>query len=513
MGAGRERRHETIRLGTSVRVVGAGDVYPDIDDLTDVELNLPDPRHYDGETTRLTMPHVTGLRNELAPGTEGTVPVLFTAPDGSQVEGPLQVADWPGRPGGRYWVRGGDLSCSCGEESCEHRRQAVEAVSSAMNGRRIRSSVREWEQRRGYARQTLAADHAASVSAPRERPAPDGPAWAEDDRGFQAAYDAARQRIADGESPIPYMREDATGGLGARDGGRAFGVEIEFDFPSSMSYHERGEALAAIGRDLQAEGLTSTPHMQGYHSGSRSGYRDWTFEADGSVAGEIVSPKMYDEPQTWDQLEKVCDIVRRHGGVASRSAGSHVSVSMADYDHTVENHESLVRGVRHHEDLLYRLGQNTERRRHRRSVYARPQPAPPANGYRSIDNVARSNSRYYTVNLAHARGRATDRAEYRLWDATLDPAAIQSQVNLSLGMTDAAFRDHNWGDANPIGTHYTRNRNQLGGRRGARLTGDAWKQDTRQVRQLADRLFWRTSNREQVAALYAATRWERPNNR
>jgi hypothetical protein len=459
------------------------------------------------------MPHVTGLRNELEPGSQGSVPILFTAPDGSRVEGEVQVADWPGRPGGRYWTRDGSLYCSCGEDDCEHRRQAVEVVSSAMNGRRIRSSVSEWEQRRGYARQTLADDHAASVAASRERPAPDGPSWAADDSGFKAAYDAARQRIADGESPIPYMREDATGGLGARDGGRAFGVEIEFDFPRSMSHHERAAAIDAIGRDLQAEGLTRAAGQQSYHSASRSGYRDWTFEADGSVAGEIVSPKMYDEPQTWEQLDKVCDIVRRHGGVASRSAGSHVSVSMADYDHTVENHESLVRGVRHHEDLLYRLGQNTERRRHRRNSYTGPQPAPPAAGYGSVDNVARSNSRYYTVNLAHARGRATDRAEYRLWDATLDPAAIQSQVNLSLGMTDAAFRDHSWGDANPIGTHYTRNRTQLGGRRGARLTGDAWTNDTNQVRQLADRLFWRTSNREQVAALYAATRWERPNPR
>ncbi len=101
--------------------------------------------------------------------------------------------------------------------------------------------------------------------------------------------------------------------------------------------------------------------------------------------------------------------------------------------------------------------------------------------------------------------------EYRLWDATLDPAAIQGQVNLSLGMTDAAFRDHSWGDATPIGSHYTSNRTQLGGRRGARLTGDAWSNDTHQVRELTDRLFWRTANREQVAALYAATRWERPN--
>ena len=77
-------------------------------------------------------------------------------------------------------------------------------------------------------------------------------------------------------------------------------------------------------------------------------------------------------------------------------------------------------------------------------------------------------------------------------------------------MTDAAFRDHSWGDATPIGTHYRRNRQQLQGERGARLRGDAWTADTSQVRRLVDRLFWRRSNREQIAALFAATRWERP---
>ena len=509
MGAGPKRRHETIRLLTS----RAGVFYQDRpvlvdDEIEDVALDLPDTRTYRGESTSLTMPHVTGLREELEAGTRGAVPVLFDASDGAHVEGVAQIE---GRSVGspRYAVRPGDLDCSCGQENCQHVAEAHDAVAAAMNARRVRSAARDWEHARTGARDVLAADHAASRMAPGERPAPDGPSWAEDPTPFQAAYDQARERIAAGENPIPYMRQDATGGLGARDGGRAFGVEIEFDFPASMTGRQRQEALNAIGRDLQSAGLTSTSYQQSYHSGSRTGYRNWTFESDGSVAGEIVSPKMYDEAASWDQLERVCDIVRRHGGIASRNAGSHVSVSIADFDHTVENHESLVRDVREYEDTLYRLGQNTERRRHRRNTYARPQPEPPAHGYRTLED-ARAGGRYRTVNLNHARGHSTDRAEYRLWDATLEPAAIQSQINLSLGLTDAAFRDHSFGQPTPIGTHYRTNRTQLEGRRGARLQGDAWKADTKQVRRLVDRLFWRSSNREQIAALFAATRWERP---
>jgi len=74
-------------------------VYPDIDDLNDVELNIPDPRSYGGDASRLTMPHVTGLRNKLTPRSKRTVPVLFTAPNGSRVEGLVQVADWPASSG------------------------------------------------------------------------------------------------------------------------------------------------------------------------------------------------------------------------------------------------------------------------------------------------------------------------------------------------------------------------------------------------------------------------------
>jgi len=512
MGAGSSRRHETIRLEPSrVYATYRGQLDAIADDYEDIDLELPDVRRYAGESTTLTMPHVTGLREELQPGTRGAVPVLFDAPDGSHVEGVAQVEErpWPWRRS-RYAVRDGAFSCSCGQDDCAHISQARDAVAAALNARRIRTAMGEWERRRGHVRETLAADHAASVAAPRQRPDPDGPSWAANPSHFQAAYGQARQRVAAGENPVPYMHTNATGGLGARDGGRAFGVEIEFDFPSTMTAAQRRQALEQIGRDLHAEGLTSSPAQLGYHSGSRTGYRSWTFESDASVAGEIVSPTMYDEPATWDQLERVCGIVRRHGGIASRRAGAHVSVSIADYDHTVANHESLVRGIREYEDVMYRLGQNTERRRHRRSSYSAAQPAPPSQGYRSIDEARNRNTRCYTVNLAHAQGRSTDRVEYRLWDATLDPAAIQSHINLSLGMTEAAFLDHSWGDATPIGTHYRHNREHLQGQRGARLRGDAWTANTSQVRRLVDRLFWRRANREQIAALFAATRWERP---
>ena len=68
----------------------------------------------------------------------------------------------------------------------------------------------------------------------------------------------------------------------------------------------------------------------------------------------IVTPVLYDEPQSWEQVAKVCEVVWRHGGRASARAGAHVHVGVGDYDHTVEHHNNWLRLFRNVEDVLYR---------------------------------------------------------------------------------------------------------------------------------------------------------------
>jgi len=512
MGAGGRRRHEAIRLSTAAAAAGGGD-YEETGGggaMTEVDLSFDERRDYGAGPAELTMPPVESIQEALTGDAQGAVDIRYRGGPGEPtVDGDVRVGRWSGF----YTVGPDELSCTCGGADCEHRRRARVALAEAVGAVGAAAPPPVWERSGVRAQRRLAADHAAAAAAAaagRSGAPADGPGWADDPGPFQAAYNRARERIAAGEDPVPYMREGATGGLGDRDGGRAFGVEVEFDLPADWDRRRREGALEAIGRDLHTAGLTDTSDMLEYHAGRRGGYRQWSFERDSSVAGEVVSPKMHDEPATWDQLEAVCDIVRRHGGLASRSAGSHVTVSTADYGTAIANHESLIRGVREHEDLLYRLGQNTERRRHRRSLAAKPQWAPPAEGYASLPALRRGNTRNFTVNMAHVHGRADDRVEYRLWDATLRPSVIQAQINLSLGMTAAAAADYRWGPAVPIGDHYARNRERLQGRPGAGLTGARWLADTSQIRRLADRLFRRSANREQIAALYAATRWERP---
>jgi hypothetical protein len=323
---------------------------------------------------------------------------------------------------------------------------------------------------------------------------------------FDQIYEEARARRASGEDPVEYMTENATDGLGARNGGRAFGVEIEFDLEPGV---DRYTALRAIGRDLHAEGLIPSPTQQHYHGGglsarvpSESHRGGWKFEQDATVSGEIVSPKMYDEPETWQNLAKVCEIVRRHGGIATTHTGGHVHVSLSDYDHTVENHNRLLQTAAGYQDTLYRLAQNPGARNQRAGAYCVPNQNP-GRGYTSIGSARAANTGHQGLNFGSVQGTANDHAEFRMWDGSLKPGVIQAQINLSLGMTAAASR----GGYTPpsherIGTHLNRNP------RRRRMRGEEWSEQTRSFRQLADTVFRRARNSAQATALFASTRWQ-----
>lgn len=525
---GRSRRHESIRLRTAGPTPAAvnGPAAPaaggDMGPWPEADSEDPgsgggadglERRTYRGAAgTRVGIPNATELRRAVR--SQRGEPVEFDANilvvDDNDPVGLIQVAGAvaAGHRGGlAYYVVDRGLRCQLHrDEDCEHQRTATEALGAVLEGRRLRTALTDWEESTRAVADELAAAHQRSQAARAQPPAavPGGPAWSGDPAAFQAAYQAALSSRAAGERAIPYMSENATGGLGARMGGRGFGVELEFDIPASAN---RRAALAAIGRDLHAAGLTASPGQAGYHA-SRD-YSRWRFEADVTVAGEVISPVLYDEPGAWRQLEQVCAIIRRNGGQATARTGGHVHVGVGDYDHTVEHHNNLLGMFAEHEDVLYRLAQRPGARAHRGQIWCRPN-AVPADGYRAIHEVrGRHSGHELGLNFGAVTGQQTDHVEFRMWDGSLDPATIQSHINLSLGLTDAAFRCERgtlWG-REPIGLHRQRNREV---RRGERLRGERWRADTASFRRLVDRVFARQANREQAAALFASTRWQRP---
>jgi 8-oxo-dGTP pyrophosphatase MutT (NUDIX family) len=431
------------------------------------------------------------------------------APDGPDVSG-SRVPDPRGSAPGPH-----DLSPSAVREAREavsrdHARARHEYRHSLSRLSRSLQSLTGADPRSVLERQ-LVASLESRVQAWRRWPDVPEVSFTRDFDAFRRAYDQAVERALRGEAVIPYLYDNATASLGARDGGRGFGLEIEFDMPKGAMT----DRAMDIPRALHEAGLTADATVHAYHSSKDAGYRSgahggrglWRLENDSTVMGELVSPILYDEPETWENIRLACEIIRAHGGTASVRTGGHIHVSTHDYDHLVGNYTSVLNYVAQHTDTLYRLGHNPEREGHRGQEWCRPS-SPHAAGYRSIAQVQGLHGRKTAVNTFGVTGRRTDHVELRMWDGSLDPAVIQSQVKVSLAVVEAAFRNAildappNGGRHDPLGAH--------AGLRHLGSRADTTEEGSLSFRMLMDEIFWRAADKEQLTALYAVTRWAVP---
>lgn len=344
---------------------------------------------------------------------------------------------------------------------------------------------------------------------------------------FASVYaQAVAEKEANGKPNIPYLKENALGGIATRESGQGFGVEIEYDFPSDMSWNDKAEAERKIGSALKAANITASADKAGYHAAARNGYKDvhvdengkgtWSWEHDGSVAGEIVTPTMYDEPETWEKLEKVVKILRDNGAIPSTRAGAHVHVGTgALFQQEPKKYEELARIYTQHEDVMFRLASDPERGTHRGLVtrfnYASPNPSVAPSGFADSGAVRRwhgSRTRSLNFNSVYLDENSDkSHVEFRVFDSTLDAGAMQTQIKLAVSMTNAAARAAETGGTTrkkePIGVHSERAK--LRGRR--RPTEEDVKDETSTVRSLLDTLFYRKTDKEQAVKLFAGTEW------
>lgn len=421
------------------------------------------------------------------------------------------------------------LRCTCPDYrqryDCTHVRQTLEAVAATLNDRdavavptalaveATRDALQEDYDGALAAQQQARADFAENAT---------GVSYAENMDSFQSAWDEAKARINAGENALPYMTENATGGLGARVGGRSFGIEIEVDFPDSMTYEEK----TLVAREMYEAGLARGPQVRPWHWANRGGggYSDdpgsWAVEFDRTVDDvqgrrgcEIVSPILYDEPQTWENLKKVCEIVQRHGGRATPRTGLHINIGASDFDHTVENHNRLLGLSQAYEDQLVRVSHNPQSGpTHRGRTFCTPSQIP-AGGYRRIRHAQIDNGHRSMVNLDHVPAEgdpivASTRVEVRIFDGAVDPGRIQTNVKVALGLVNAATRGVEVPEqTEPAGTHRARNSGANG--RARRLSGQEWVDDTATFRRFADTLFSRDEDKRQLVHAFAATRWQR----
>lgn len=323
---------------------------------------------------------------------------------------------------------------------------------------------------------------------------------------------AVRERVKNGESALEFQTENVTNGVCSPESGRGFGIEIEYDLPGGSN---RNEVMQAIARDLHEEGLSDINNWTRYH-----GYRGnrWHIERDCSVAGEVVSPILHDTPEHWEELRKVCEIIKRHGGRASTKTGGHIHMGIKSAppgatrrfsgDPSVEQTKANVLQIYGgYKDTLRRLTTNMDRKKHRTSSYCAPiSQSSIRDRIISINQHSTPRGRD-AVNLNH-RGRV----EFREPDGSIDPAEIQARVIVASGIVAAAERARYSPNAtlhhSEIGTNAKRV-DSIKKKKGAIAeTDDELIVSDVEMRRFADDILPHEAGRKVVAAFAATVPWQ-----
>lgn len=483
---------------------------------------LPPTQRSEGALSRYSyysLPNLTNLRSEARNSevhTSFTISGIHNADESyyrsNAVSGDIAVR----RDGNDWTIETSNLRCSCREYQqnydCQHLRTGEQTVRALIIPSRSAPTPVDVEAAQQSAEAAIAADWSRTEEGRGEAEK----TWASDNEtsnystnfdAFEKDISAARERIATGEHPIPYMRENVLDGACAEGSKEGFGVELEFVLPRGVNKQELNQAIAA---DLYAAGLTKYDRQMGYHQGARDISRThqggWRFERDCTVDGEIISPIMQDTPETWDTINKVCNIIKQHGGKASAKTGSHVHVSAPNLTGGAAAH--LVHAVNQHEDVIYRLSSNPEKPQHRRLQWCNPNRAI-SEQVVDFAAVRATTSHSSGLNLAHTSGGDNDHPEFRHWDGTLDPNVIQAQAKLSVAMAFAAKRLDGQPvtrKKEPVGSHHKR-LFAIRGRSRRALTSDELRDDSATTRSFIDTLFKRPEDKAQIASLFHITKW------
>ncbi len=287
-----------------------------------------------------------------------------------------------------------------------------------------------------------------------------------------------------------------------------FGVEIE----------QVGGNNEAIARELKQLSLNGSGRVLGYvesHSRIPPVDRDkWRVTLDSTVSGEIVSPILTDTPETWRQLKIVCEVIKRHGGTVNMRCGGHVHVGVNILDnskHRWRRYKKLITGF---ENILYRLSTNSELPTHRGTRWA----TPVANSYRSISdnsiNIDEAGGQDALRNIArrfnlygHASGVSTNNVadgskptiEFRTFNGSLDPAQIQNNIRIAVGILEAAKT--------------AQISNESSSKRGNLLKNHTYNErpsstDHNQIKRFLDIVFTRKKDKTLCLGAYSQSHWQ-----
>lgn len=423
----------------------------------------------------------------------------------------------PGDSGERH------LRCTCARYKatyyCEHLEQTVTQVRNLVNENAIpsRKSTQSAATEAANSLTTTEVEATELAEHLRTNWEPVEISLVENPQMFDELYQDARNwrhdykaGIAAGLSPdelpppVPYIQEaGAMGGLCTRESGQGIGIEVEHSYPPDWTEEQVQAANKAIGEELYALGLTSRPEQENpddvrLREPSTEHDKGWSFVTDTSTGttnvnpgGEVISPIMFDEKRTWIVIPQVLSIIKKHGGIPSRSAGLHVHVSSGGFGHRVDAYNRLLASVSENEDLLYRLNTNPYDTDHRISsipMHCAPNPHP-SSPYTNIGKARDDNmdGKTLAVNFESVHGKPADHIEFRYGDSSLDEGTVQTQMLMFAALVAAAAREQGNPRPNtnrtPLGSHVTRKETSK-----ENLTAsEKREQETISIRQFVDR--------------------------
>lgn len=304
------------------------------------------------------------------------------------------------------------------------------SATEAMRLRRIAAS----QQAMGESWETSAATRADYMA----RFVHHGNGYLEHPDEFLADYRAASRFTAD---TLPFHRGAVTGGYlseGPGRGARGFGIEVEFDGGAA--------ARDRVAARLRQEGLSNTGSVAYYHQ--PNDFQNWRVEQDSSVSGELVSPILYDNEESWSQVERVCQIVRECGGTATVRTGNHIHIGAQGM--SVDQRRGVFAAVVANQDVIRRVATNPRARNGHRTNGSNSYSAPFDDN--DVSNVYQQHNNYYSRDYMMNQQRyrmanfTNERTiEFRDPDGSLNAAHIQANVMMAAALMQAG-ENGRWND-------------------------------------------------------------------
>lgn len=316
--------------------------------------------------------------------------------------------------------------CAICEDECDHvedmKRRYYNAISPYLANASDRLDMLEKVERN---------DSWRASTFPKDR-SDDSRSYLNDPDAYLEARAEAKARQERGEGAVqPITFGSVTNGaITAHPGmGRGFGLEIEYVVDADK---DARAVRRAIAKALNEENLSLSDEPYEYGESSEyTGYQEWAVENDCSVNGEVISPILYDNEESWRQVARVCQIIKDHGGKVDESCGQHVHISRLD--ESSEATRDLVNFVQGHQDSLRRAAANPHTGKHRNTRHSRPFSAQTAYETVRTYDLGDEVDREFMVNLS-----SPEHTEFRDADGSLDPGHIQAQVRIAAAIVHRA---------------------------------------------------------------------------